>query len=35
MVNVIGPIDIELLAELSGRMNIPKFEIETDKKDKN
>ena len=35
VVNVIGPIDIEMLAELSGRMNIPKFEIETDKKDKN
>ena len=35
IVNVIGPIDIEMLAELSGRMNIPKFEIETDKKDKN
>ena len=34
IVNVIGPIDIELLAELSGRMNIPKFEIETTKKDK-
>ena len=35
VVNVIGPIDIELLAELSGSLNIPKFEIETDKKDKN
>ena len=35
IVNVIGPIDIEMLAELSGRMNIPKFEIETEKKDKN
>lgn len=34
VVNVIGPIDIEMLAELSGRMNIPKFEIETVKKDK-
>ena len=34
IVNVIGPIDIEMLAELSGRMNIPKFEIETDKKNK-
>lgn len=34
VVNVVGPIDIELLAELSGRMNIPKFDIETNKKDK-
>jgi len=34
IVNVIGPIDIEMLAELSGRMNIPKFEIETGKPDK-
>lgn len=34
VVNVVGPIDIEMLAELSGRMNIPKFEIETDKKNK-
>jgi len=31
VVNVIGPIDIELLAELGGKMNIPKFEIETGK----
>jgi hypothetical protein len=30
LVNVIGPIDIDLLAELSGRMNIPKIDIETD-----
>lgn len=28
VVNVIGPVDIETLVELSGRMNIPKFEIE-------
>ena len=28
VVNVIGPIDIDLLAELSGKMNIPKIEIE-------
>jgi hypothetical protein len=31
LVNVIGPIDIDLLAELSGKMNIPKIEIENDK----
>ena len=30
VVNVIGPIDIDLLAELSGKMNIPKIEIERD-----
>ncbi|HSK73147.1 MAG TPA: DUF4252 domain-containing protein [Pyrinomonadaceae bacterium] len=35
LVNVIGPIDIDLLVELSGKMNIPKIEIEKDKdKDK-
>ena len=31
LVNVIGPIDIDLLAEMSGKMNIPKIEIEKDK----
>jgi hypothetical protein len=31
LINVIGPIDIDLLAELSGRLNIPKIEIENDK----
>jgi hypothetical protein len=31
LVNVIGPIDIDLLAEMSGRLNIPKIDIETDK----
>jgi hypothetical protein len=31
LVNVIGPIDIDLLAELSGKMNIPKIEIENEK----
>jgi hypothetical protein len=30
LVNVIGPIDIDLLAELSGKMNIPKIDIEKD-----
>jgi hypothetical protein len=30
VVNMIGPIDIELLVELSGRMNIPKIDIERD-----
>ncbi len=28
VVNVIGPIDIELLTELSGKLNIPKIDIE-------
>ncbi len=28
VVNIIGPIDIDLLAELSGKLNIPKIEIE-------
>lgn len=32
LVNVIGPIDIDLLAEMSGKLNIPKIEIETDDK---
>lgn len=31
LVNVIGPIDIDLLVELSGKMNIPRIEIEKDK----
>lgn len=30
VVNVIGPIDIDLLVEMSGKMNIPKIEIEKD-----
>ena len=30
VVNVIGPVDIDTLVELGGRMNIPKFEIEDD-----
>lgn len=30
LVNVIGPIDIDLLVELSGKMNIPRIDIETD-----
>lgn len=34
VVNVIGPIDIDLLVQLSGKMNIPRIDIETDKKDK-
>ncbi len=33
LVNVIGPIDIDLLAEMSGRLNIPKIEIEKDDKE--
>jgi hypothetical protein len=32
VVNVIGPIDIETLVELSGRLNIPKIDIEVDHK---
>lgn len=28
LINVIGPIDIDLLAEMSGKMNIPKIDIE-------
>jgi len=32
VVNVIGPIDIDLLAEMSGKLNIPKIEIERDGK---
>lgn len=34
VVNVIGPIDIDLLAELSGKMNIPKIDIERDNQEK-
>ena len=34
VVNVIGPIDIDLLMELSGKLNIPRIDIETEKKDK-
>ncbi len=35
LVNVIGPIDIELLAELGGKLNIPDIDIEiSDDKDK-
>ena len=30
VVNIIGPIDIDLLAEMSGKLNIPKIEIERD-----
>ena len=31
VVNVIGPIDIDLLVELGGKLNIPNIEIEKDK----
>lgn len=31
LINVIGPIDIDLLTELSGKMNVPRFEIENEK----
>ena len=31
LVNVIGPIDIEALVELGGKMNIPKIDIDVDR----
>src|SRR4030095_8865052 len=31
VVNMIGPIDIEMLAELSGKLSIPKIDIEREK----
>ena len=34
VVNVIGPIDIDMLAELGGRLDIPKMDIAIDTKDK-
>jgi len=34
LVNVIGPIDIDLLVELSGKLNIPKIDIDTSAKPK-
>jgi hypothetical protein len=34
LVNVIGPIDIDLLMELSGKMNIPRIDIENEPKNK-
>jgi len=34
VVNVIGPIDIDLLAELGGKMNIPKIDIEKESENK-
>ena len=33
VVNIIGPIDIELLAELSGKLSIPQIDIEREKKE--
>ena len=33
VVNMIGPIDLELLAELSGKLNIPDIDIERQPKD--
>lgn len=30
LINVIGPIDIDLLAEMSGKLNIPRIDIERD-----
>jgi hypothetical protein len=34
LVNVIGPIDIDLLAELSGKLNIPRIDIEKESENK-
>ena len=34
VVNVIGPIDIDMLAELGGRMNIPDIDIEKESENK-
>ena len=34
LVNIIGPIDIELLTELGGKLSIPKIDIEHDKDEK-
>ena len=34
VVNVIGPIDIDLLMEMSGKMNIPKIDIERSSQEK-
>ena len=34
VVNVIGPIDIDLLAEMSGKLSIPKIDIEKENQDK-
>lgn len=34
VINVIGPIDIELLSELGGKMNIPRIDIENDNEKK-
>jgi hypothetical protein len=35
VVNMIGPIDIELLAELGGKLNIPNMDIDFDNKKAN
>lgn len=35
LVNVIGPIDIDMLVEMGGRLNIPKMDIEKEEKPKN
>jgi hypothetical protein len=34
LVNIIGPIDIDLLAELGGKLNIPKIDIEKESENK-
>lgn len=34
LVNVIGPIDLDLLAEMSGKLNIPKIDIEREQSNK-
>jgi hypothetical protein len=35
LVNVVGPIDIELLAEIGGKLNIPEISIENDDNQEN
>jgi hypothetical protein len=34
LINVIGPIDIDLLTEMSGKLNIPKIDIERENQEK-
>ena len=34
LVNIIGPIDIDMLAELGGKLNIPKIDIEKESENK-
>lgn len=34
LINVVGPIDIDLLVELSGKLNIPKIDVERENQEK-